>query len=79
MSRRRDVVPAGPGTWAVTEPGRARPVSIHPTQSSAEQAAKNDLKQVGGQVYIHRPDGTIRDADTIPPAPDPFPPRDTRH
>jgi hypothetical protein len=27
---------------------------------------------------IHRPDGRIRDSDTIPPGRDPFPPRDKR-
>jgi hypothetical protein len=33
----------------------------------------------GGEVAIHRPDGTIRDKGTVKPAKDPFPPRDKRH
>ena len=32
-----------------------------------------------GEVRIHGLDGRIRDSDTIPPARDPFPPRDKRH
>ncbi len=75
----RHVVPAGPKKWAVKEPGKVEPVSTHRTQEAAERAAKQDLKGVGGQVIIHRPDGTIRDGDTMPPAKDPFPPRDERH
>ena len=77
-SNRRDVVPKGPGKWDVTQPGKGA-VSTHRTQGNAERAAKRDLEGVGGQVYIHRPDGTIRDADTVAPAPDPNPPRDTKH
>ncbi len=77
-SNRRDVVPRGPGKWDVTQPEKGT-VSSHRTQGNAERAAKRDLEGTGGQVYIHRPDGTIRDADTVPPANDPFPPRDTRH
>lgn len=33
----------------------------------------------GGEVRIHRPDGPIGNSNTIPPARDPFPPRDTKH
>ena len=33
----------------------------------------------GGEVRIHGLDGKIRDSDTVPPARDPFPPRDTKH
>lgn len=75
---RRDVVPTGSGEWAVTQPGKGV-ISSHSTQEAAEQAAKDELRGIGGQVYIHRPDGIIRDADTVPPARDPFPPRDKRH
>lgn len=75
----RHVVPAGPGKWAVKQPGQSAPISNHRTQGAAEEAAKQGLRGVGGQVIIHRPDGTIRDADTIAPARDPFPPRDSQH
>lgn len=78
-SNTRHVVPAGPKKWVVKEPGKAEPNSSHRTQGAAEQAAKQGLKPTGGNVIIHRPDGTIRDADTVNPAKDPFPPRDAKH
>lgn len=77
-NNRRDVVPNGQSGWAVTQPGQG-PLSSHRTQADAERAAKQSLVGIGGQVYIHRPDGTIRDADTVAPAHDPFPPRDRQH
>jgi hypothetical protein len=76
---RRDVVPSKGKGWDVTEPGSSKPVSHHQTQANAEKAAKKDIPPQGGEVVIHRPDGTIRDKDTIPPAKDPNPPKDTKH
>ncbi len=79
-STTRHVVPAGTNTWATKEPGKATSVSTHRTQEAAERAAKQGVKNAGGgQVIIHRPDGTIRDADTVSPAKDLNPPRDTKH
>lgn len=66
--------------WGVQRAGGERPSGVHPTQAAAEAAAKKIAKnQGGGEVVIHRPDGTIRDKDTIPPANDPHPPKDTKH
>jgi hypothetical protein len=80
-SGRRDVVPSkGDRTgWDVTQPGAKEPVSHHKTQAAAEQAAKRDLAGKGGELAIHRPDGTIRDRDTVAPAKDPNPPKDMKH
>jgi hypothetical protein len=79
-SNRRHVVPAGPGKWAVKEPGKASPNSTHRTQDAAERAAKQDLRRSGGgEAVIHDRGGKIRDSDTVPPANDPFPPRDRQH
>jgi hypothetical protein len=81
MANRRDVVP-GKGDkkgWDVTKPGAKRPASHHDTQGAAEKAAKRDLAGKGGEVVIHRPDGTIRDKDTVRPGRDPNPPKDKRH
>lgn len=65
--------------WDVTQPGSKTPVSHHRTQGAAEQAAKRDLAgKGGGEVAIHRPDGTIRDKDTMAPGNDPNPPKDTK-
>lgn len=77
---RRDVVPSPSGKgWEVIKPGRQQPVSRHRTQAGAEKAAKKDIRPKGGEVVIHRPDGVIRDKDTVPPAKDPNPPKDKRH
>ncbi|MBN1168593.1 DUF2188 domain-containing protein [Candidatus Woesebacteria bacterium] len=49
------------------------------TQTEAERSAKNLASNSGGgEVRIHRPDGKIRDSDTVPPASDPNPPKDTK-
>ena len=50
----------------------------------ASRLVSGDRKEIvgnlgGGEVVIHRPDGTIRDSDTVPPGNDPNPPKDTRH
>jgi hypothetical protein len=65
--------------WDVTNPGKKEPVSHHKTQTNAEKAAKKDIRPQGGEVVIHGRYGRIRDKDTIPPARDPYPPKDTKH
>ena len=80
MPNRRHVVPAGPNKWVVRQPGKSEPVSRHRTQEAAEQAAKRDLARTGGgEATTHGRDGRIRDSDTVAPAGDPSPPKDTRH
>jgi Uncharacterized protein conserved in bacteria (DUF2188) len=68
------------GKWQDKPEGAGRALSVHLTQAAAEAAAKARLnaRPGGGQVIIHRPNGQIRDGDTIN-RPDPFPPRDKRH
>ncbi|HEU4760113.1 MAG TPA: DUF2188 domain-containing protein [Dehalococcoidia bacterium] len=76
----RHVVRSPKGGWDVKKPGAERASSHHQTQAEAEAAAKRILGNTGGgEAVIHRPDGTIRDSDTVPPAPDPNPPLDTKH
>ena len=66
--------------WVVKRAGAQRASSRHPTQREAEIAAKKIARnQGGGEVVIHKPDGTIRDKDTVPPANDPHPPIDKKH
>lgn len=68
------------GNWGARQEGVERASGLYPTQDEAEKAAKDFAgRSGGGEVRIHRPDGRIRDSDTIPPAKDPFPPRDTKH
>jgi hypothetical protein len=66
--------------WAVKAPNARRASGIFNTQAEAEAWAKRILKNNGGgEAIIHRPNGCIRDSDTVKPGSDPHPPRDTRH
>ena len=76
---RRHVVPNGDG-WKVVKPGATRPSATAPTQRAAEARAKDIVGRAGGgEVVIHRPDGRIRDSDTVRPGNDPNPPIDKKH
>ena len=66
--------------WQVRKEGAKKASKICNTQKEAEQVAKHfAANSGGGEVRIHGLDGKIRDSDTIPPAKDPFPPRDKKH
>lgn len=66
--------------WQAKQPGASRASGVFETQRQAEQQAKAWSRQSGGgEVVIHGRDGRIRDKDTMPPAHDPFPPRDKKH
>jgi len=66
--------------WRITREGSKRASSTSNTQKSAEELAKRyAANSGGGEVRIHGLNGKIRDSDTIPPANDPFPPRDKKH
>ena len=76
----RHVVPNQGGGWDVKKPGGSRASSHHPTQRQGEQRAKEVVGNLGGgEVVIHRPNGQIRDKDTVAPGNDPVPPRDKKH
>jgi hypothetical protein len=76
----RHVVPNPEGGWDVKAPGGQRASSHHQTQADAEARAKEILgNQGGGEAVIHDRHGKIRDSDTVPPANDPNPPKDTKH
>lgn len=80
MGKNYHVVPDGEGGWAARAAGAERASSRHRTQAEAEAAAKGYAGRAGGgEVRIHRPDGTIRDSDTVAPGRDPAPPYDTKH
>jgi len=68
------------GGWKVLKAGSERASSIENIQRKAEQEAKRLAGNTrGGEVRIHRPDGTIRDSDTVKPANDPCPPKDLKY
>lgn len=79
-SNNRHVVPDGEGGWKVVAPGSDRASSTHETQAEAEVRAKEIVSNNGGgEVRIHRPDGRIRDSDTVAPGNDPTRSRDQKH
>jgi hypothetical protein len=73
--------PKGSEVWRVVKEGGQRASATAPTQSQAEQLAKQFAgRSGGGEVRIHRPNGgPIRDSDTVHPGNDPSPPRDKKH
>lgn len=75
----RHIVPNPKGGWDIKKPGAKRTSGHSDTQKEAENRAKEILANSGGgEAVIHGKDGRIRDADTVAPGNDPFPPRDTR-
>lgn len=76
---RRHVVPNPEGGWDVRAPNAERSSGHFDTQDQAIDRAREILgNKGGGELTIHRPDGTIRDSDTVSPGSDPNPPRDTK-
>jgi hypothetical protein len=54
--------------------------SLHQAQKGAESKARNMLnKSGGGELITKSLNGKIRSKDTIKPAKDPFPPKDTEN
>jgi hypothetical protein len=68
------------GKWVNEKLGADRASSIHGTQGDAADRAHEQLEASGGgELIIKGRDGKIKSKDTILPAKDPFPPRDTEH
>jgi Uncharacterized protein conserved in bacteria (DUF2188) len=68
------------GQWINKKIVSDKASSIHSTQKEAENTAREMLKNSGGGELITKGlNGKIRSKDTIPPAKDPFPPRDKEH
>lgn len=68
----------GPG-WQAKREGATKASSLHRTQAEAQRAATEYARgSGGGEVRIHRPDGPIRNANSID-SPDPNPPKDRKH
>lgn len=67
-------------TWINKRNDADKASSVHKTQKAALEAAHQMLlKQGGGELTTKGLDGKIRSKDTIGPANDPNPPRDTEH
>lgn len=75
----RHVVPNSSGGWDIVKPGAQRSSGHRNSQDAAIDRAREIVhNDGGGEVVIHRPNGQIRDSDTISPGNDPAPPYDTR-
>lgn len=68
------------GGWDAKKDNAKRSSYHAKTQRDAEVEAKRlSRNSGGGEVRIQGKDGKFRDSDTVPPAKDPFPPRDRKH
>jgi Uncharacterized protein conserved in bacteria (DUF2188) len=80
MAKNRMHVVKDGAKWKALWEGGKRASASGSTQAEIERRAKEIVRRAGGgEVVTHRPDGLIRDSDTVPPARDPYPPRDMRH
>lgn len=74
------VTPHSAGGWQVKKSGGKKASALAKTQKEAEKIAKEFCHNAGGgEVRIHRPDGSIRDSDTVASGNDPNPPKDNVH
>jgi hypothetical protein len=70
----------GEQTWSVVKENSERASAKPATQKDAERIAKQySANSGGGEVRIHRPNGTIRDSDTVSPGNDPSSSKDNKH
>ena len=72
MGKNQHVVPHGDG-WAVRSEGNERVTSVHDTQSEAIEAARETAINQHSELFIHRPNGQIRERNTY--GNDPNPPK----
>ena len=61
------------GGWAVRREGAQRDSSHHHTQAAATDAGRETAQREGLELFIHRPNGQIRDRDSH--GHDPYPPK----
>ncbi|NOW94759.1 DUF2188 domain-containing protein [Mucilaginibacter sp. SG564] len=71
MARNQHVVPHN-GSWAVRGAGNDRVTRIAETQSQAIEIAREIARNQGSELFIHRPNGQIRERNSY--GNDPFPP-----
>lgn len=82
MSKPRDrtVYRREDGQWANKRNDASRASSLHDTQTQANSAGRDMLRnQGGGELTTLGRTGRIVSKDTIPPGNDPNPPRDLEH
>lgn len=72
MAKRNQHVVPHPEGWAVRPEGGKRPSSVHDTQQEAIDRAREIARNQESEIFIHRPDGRIRERDSY--GNDPYPP-----
>lgn len=73
MTKRSQHVVPHPRGWAVKSAGGRRAASIHPAQSAAISVARSSAIRNRTEMFIHRPDGRIRERNSY--GNDPHPPK----
>lgn len=63
MRLSQHVVPNRNGGWAVRRSGASRASRVFPTRWAAVQYARKIVRKAGGELYVHRDDGTVRDRE----------------
>jgi hypothetical protein len=72
----RHVVQRDDGRWDVRKPGAQRASATADTQAEAIDRGREILvNDGGGELRIHGVNGQIRDARTVSPGNDPYPPK----
>jgi hypothetical protein len=69
--KNQHVVPHG-DDWAVRGAGNSRATSLHSTQAEAIERAREIAQNQASELFIHRPNGQIRERNSY--GNDPFPP-----
>ena len=72
MGKNQHAVPHG-DQWAVKGAGNSKATRVVPTQAEAVKIARDIARNQGAELFIHRPNGQIRDRDSY--GNDPFPPK----
>ncbi|MDC7770351.1 DUF2188 domain-containing protein [Priestia megaterium] len=67
------VTPHPDGGWQVKGAGNSKSTSRHNTQKQAIDAAKQTAKNQKSELFIHKPNGQIRDRSSY--GNDPYPPK----
>jgi hypothetical protein len=70
--KNQHVVPNG-DKWGVRGAGNSRITSTHPTQADAMDRARDIARKQNSEMFIHRPNGQIRDRNSY--GNDPYPPK----
>jgi preprotein translocase subunit YajC len=73
MARKSIHIVPHSGDWAVTRGGQQGTIATAQTQAQAIEIGKQVAKAERDELFIHRPDGTIRERNSY--GNDPFPPK----